>query len=147
MTPLNINPNNGIHKKTGRNRKAFLLVDGIAGAALAAIALGLTLWVLSTDVKIRKAQDQRIALLQSTQNLLERLETIAFEKLTAPLSESIATDLVKATNLPDLHFQVEIAHETAPVEFKRLRVKGQIGQSESLLIRLWRDRYPGAKKS
>ena len=128
------------------NRRAFLLVDCFAGAGLAVIGLGMMVWVMSADVRIRKAQDQKLILLQASQNLVERLETIPFDGLDQQKAESIAAELLNASRWPDLHFKVMVSKEAGHQEFKRVRVIGQVGSSDTLILKLWRDRYPTAKK-
>ena len=129
------------------NRRGFLLVDAFAGAGLAVIALSMMAWVLSADVKIRKAQEQRMILLQASQNLVERLETLPFDALDQKTADSVASGLLRVTQWPDLHFKVTISKESATRQFKRVQVTGQVGSSDTLIIKLWRDRYQPAKKS
>ena len=129
------------------NRRGFLLVDAFAGAGLAVIALSMMAWVLSADVKIRKAQEQRMILLQASQNLVERLETLPFDALDQKTADSVASGLLRVTQWPDLHFKVTISKVSGTQQFKRVQVTGQVGSSDTLIIKLWRDRYQPAKKS
>lgn len=129
------------------NRRAFLLVDALAGAGLAVIALSMMVWVMSADAKIRKAQEQKLILLHSSQNLVERLETVPFDALDQQKAETVTAELLNVTNWPDLHFKVTVSKESGTQQFKRVQVTGQVGTSDSLILKLWRDRYPPAKKS
>ena len=129
------------------NRRGFLLVDAFAGAGLAVIALSMMAWVLSADVKIRKAQEQRMILLQASQNLVERLETLPFDALDQKKADSVASGLLRVTQWPDLHFKVTISKVSGTQQFMRVQVTGQVGSSDTLIIKLWRDRYQPAKKS
>jgi hypothetical protein len=129
------------------NRRGFLLVDAFAGAGLAVFALSMMVWVMSADVRIRKAQEQRMILLQASQNLIERLETLPFDALDQKTADSVASGLLRVTQWPDLHFKVTISKESGTQQFKRVQVTGQVGSSDTLIIKLWRDRYQPAKKS
>jgi len=144
-------PMNAIHGlpkiRFTHHRRGFLMVDAIAGAGLAVIALSMMVWVMSADVRIRTVQEQRMILLQASQNLIERLETISFDELDQQKADTVATSLLSVAHWPDLHFKVAVSKESVAQEFKRVRVTGQVGSSDTLIITLWRDRYQPAKKS
>ena len=126
----------------GGLRRGFLLVDALAGTALAVIALGLILWVLSADMKIRNQQLQNQQMILAAENLMQRLEGVPFAELGQARVDAIAAEYQKQAGVPGLSFQVKLAETGGEPALKRLTLQGRAGALESMKIMIWRDRYP-----
>lgn len=125
-------------------RRAFLLVEALAGAALVIFALSLTLIVLKKDLDLRRLSDDRLMLLQTSENVLERCSSLPFESISQERVDQIATQVVKSS-IPE-PFQINVRFDliSGTPSYKRLHVvaKNQHGVPQ---IQLWRDFYEESK--
>jgi len=127
--------------RSGR-RRGFLLVDALAGTALAVLALGMMIYVLSADMKIRRQQQQGQQLLLSVENVIHRLEGVPYAELTLGRVQGIAGEYKKQAGADGLHFELKLVDLPGEPAGRRLVVQGRVSKESAGSVTLWRDRYP-----
>lgn len=122
-------------------RRGFLLVDALAGTALAVIALGMMIYVFTADMKIRRQQQQGQQVLLSVENVIHRLEGVPYAELTLGRMNTVVEDYLKQAG-GGLHFDLKLLDLPGEPVGRRLVVQGRISKQSAGSITLWRDRYP-----
>lgn len=133
---------NAIQFRTTGNsgrRRGFLLVDTLGGTALAVIALGMTLWVLTADMKLRRQNELARHALLTAENVLERLDLLGFDELQQAKADQVAAEYLKQAGVPGLDVRLNVEDKSGEMKFKRVMVNAGVNEKR---VRIWRDRYP-----
>ena len=133
----NSSPNSPV---THRSRRGFLLAEVVAGAALAILALGLTLSILKRDNDLRQRNRSREALLVQSENLLEHIACLPYEQLTSEKLQPLVDVAKKSTRNAAVVLKLELTEQSAPTSHKRVHITAGI-EPNSGLVHLWRDYY------
>lgn len=120
-------------------RRGFLLVDTLGGTALAIIAIGMTLWVLTADMKLRRQNEMARHALLAAENVLERLELLGFDELQQAKAEQVAAEYLKQAGVPGVEIRLNVEEKSGEMKFKRVVVSTGVNEKR---VRIWRDRYP-----
>lgn len=126
-------------------KRAFLLVEAFAGAALVVIALSLTLWVMKKDQDLRKRAEMKMDLLIRSENLLERCSNLPYERITDQILAQEFEQSRKALEKRGLLMEFDLNAISAEPSHQRVTVTAK-DTSGQVIVRLWRNFYPETKR-
>ena len=123
-------------RKTRGKRRAFLLVETVMAGLLVALAMTLTVGLLSWVGAERRASERRGWAAQEAANGMERLTALPFDRLTSEVAKTTAklSDAARGA-LPDSRLIAEVRDSDDGLPLKRIdlevRWRGRSGLDEA----------------
>jgi len=110
-------------RRGGRRRGGYTLVELALSLLVLLAAMGVTVRVLGTVGKDRRAADRRQWAVQAVANVMERVTAGPFERVTSGYANRIADGTGAAGFLPGAAWEVAVDEVKEPVAGKRVTLR------------------------
>ena len=124
-------------------RRGFLIVDLLAGVALAGLALALVAMVIKSDIQVRRAREARYRCLIRFENALARAETFEAGAIEESVLRGMLGELARLDGGNATPAEVVVTDLPGPLPGKRVVVRTTGDASRAGAVFLMRDFYPG----
>lgn len=125
-----------------KGRKGFLIVDLLAGVALAGLALALVAMVVKSDIQVRRAREARYRCLILFENAMARAETLEFGALEESAVRRVLGVLTRLEAADATPTEVVVTDLPGPPTGKRVVLRTTGDASRAGTVFLMRDIYP-----
>ncbi|MBI1324156.1 hypothetical protein GC170_13360 [bacterium] len=126
-----------------RCRRGFLIVDLLAGVALAGLALALVAMVIKSDIQVRRASEARYRCLIRFENCMARAETLEAGALDESAIRGMLSELTRLEGAEVMPAEVIVTGLTGSPAGKRVVLRTTGDASRVGTVFLMRDFYPG----